>query len=204
MQTPSLHALHPGRLGRPVAPTAGQPYEGENWQLIFEESYLDAGPAGPRVCIEVTLRGQAPGQADATDGSQHELMDAITAKLGPVFAADASHNWQLANSSWNVQCSDHSRSYASWKFFADLVKQRWDMVKASHIPGGDTSAFLRLAFGRATRALPLELAGLEYTWMQDPNQPSQEGQRVVWLLTKPSGVQGALGAARRYLGGGPR
>lgn len=211
MQTPPLHALDVKRLTwvqhapRRPAPTDGQPYEGEDWQLIFEERYY-AGPVGPRVCIEIKLRGKAPGQADATDGSQYKLMDAITAVFGPVFAAAEDLQWQLTSSAWNVQCSDHSRSYADWKFNANLgAKARMDTGRNSYIPGGDTSVFLRLAFGRATRALPLELAGLEYTWKLDPNQPSQEGQRVVWLLTKPAGLQGFLAGARRsVLGGGPR
>lgn len=165
------------------------------------------GPAGPRVSIIIQLRNSAPGHADASDGSQYNLMDAVTEKFAPVFKQDERLMWQLEPSAWKILCSEKTKSYAEWRFYADLNRSAYrseDLARMpSLIPGGSTDEFLHLAFGAATRALPVELAGGEYTWKQDPDEPSKEGRRVVWLLSRPEGIQGALGSARRYLGGGP-
>jgi hypothetical protein len=206
MNLPSLNQLNPHTLGRlersrpgHSAPVDAPAYTGAPWRLVFEEQQIERRDGEVDVCVGVTLSNQAPGYANARDGSQRALTDALSEK----FAAAFEKPWELRDSGWKTVCSDPTRSFGEWRFCATeraLNAAMEGVDQASRIPGGTTEAFLRLAFGVATRALPVELAGVEYTWKRDSSVPNQEGQRVSWLLTKPEGVQGVLGAARQMLG----
>merc|ERR1739848_789016 len=132
---------------------------------------------------------------DAGDGSQHALMDALSKKFRVAFTKP----WKLKYNGWKTVCTSPTDSFGEWQYCATelaLDEATEGADQPSRIPGGTTEAFLRLAFGVATRAFPIELAGVEYTWKPDPSVPSQEGQRVTWLLTKPEGFQGLTGAVR--------
>jgi hypothetical protein len=205
MDLPPLNRLAPHAL-RPSAPAPidAPAYEGQPWSLVFEEQTLTRGPVGPRVCISIQLRNQARGHADATDGSQMKLMDALTKKFVPIFSADTNTKWQLQSKAWKILCSDKTQSFAEWKFVTDVgMRSAKAEGRSSWIPGGATGEFLKLAFEATVGALPVELAGREYTWKQDPNQPSQEGARVVGLLAPAEGLESVLGGGRRLLKGRP-
>lgn len=201
MSLPSLNQLNPhtlGRLGHVLpghsAPVDAPAYTGAPWSLVFEERRY-----GESVCVNIALRNRAPGHANARDGSQRTLMDALAQKFGAAFQ----NPWTLKYGGWKTVCSSPKDSFGEWEYCATeraLNEAMASVGQPSRIPGGTTDAFLRLAFEAPVGAFPVELAGVEYTWKLDPSVPNQEGQRVSWLLAKPEGVQGFLGAARQVLG----
>lgn len=212
MLTPPLHALDARNLRPPDAtPTDAPAYAGAPWYLQFTEQEVPLRSGRRKVCVIIKLYNETPGHANARDGSQYELADAITAAFGPVFAKDADRlNWEYdtenARRPWRKVCDMKTMSFGRWKFDALLPvgaskKQR---SLNSWIPGGSTREFLGLAFDMSMRYLPIELAGKEYTWKEKNDGGNQEGTRVTWMLTEPEGGQRYLGGARRLLSGEPR
>lgn len=211
MDTPSLHSLHPDRL-RP-APTGTRAYTGAPWTLQFKEEALYSPTGAPRVCIEIKLmnntdRGPGTGDrgANADDGSQIRLMDAITERFGPKFTTDRDFEWvPESGGEWHVLCSDHKQSYGYWKWYTDLDDGNIQLAKdrtarnSSLIPGGSTFEFLKLAFDGWGLINVVELAGKHYQFSQPKGLPNQEGVWVVWQLGQPSGATEV--ARRGFLGG---
>tara|TARA_B110000902_G_scaffold99209_1_gene117319 strand:- start:22 stop:663 length:642 start_codon:yes stop_codon:yes gene_type:complete len=210
MLTPPLHALDSRRLRPPeAAPTDAPAYTGEPWTVTFkEELIMDAMRNGPRVCIVITLNNRADGAANSTTNYQWSLAMSLTEKFGRAFARDERLEWTYdkegSNHPWRHVCDQPTESYARWKFDARLpADQRKEQLGFnSWIPGRSTRDFLGLAFDMGLRLMPVTLAGREFTWMEKSGEGNQEGERVVWILTKPEGLQHLMGAGRRFLSGG--
>lgn len=204
LETPSLHALAPHHLRRPAA-TDASPYEGHAWNLEFRES-LESGPIGPRRYISILLKNTGRGGANAIDGSQHALLQALTDKFVPVFRNDSDFKWVVhTDGSWNTNCTDKTHSFGHWRFYTDLMR---DAAKAtasdgrvSLIPGGTTFNYLKKAFDAPMGLVRVvELAGLDYQWLQNEGMTANEGAFVVWTLAQPSGKTDFV--RRHFLGGG--
>lgn len=205
--TPSLHALHPERLrppgGAEPAPTDAPEYTGAPWTLIFEETGM-TGPVGPRICIEIRLGNRARGYADASDGSQYKLLDALTDKFDAVFQAELELRWQQGERGWRVLCSDHTMSFGQWKYYADLGNRTLPSDRMSWIPGLTSGEFLKRAFADRAPGGPITLAEQDYGWSQG-NGPQQQGSRTTWKLGEPKFLQSLVGnLVRRFMGNNPQ
>ena len=163
------------------------------------------GPVGPRVTIDIKLMNKDKGYADATDGSQYELMKALTAKFAPVFAGDKDFKW-VGTNDWNTVCKFPDQSFAHWKYYTDLLDtesvERAQDGRPSLIPGQTTLEFLKQAFNVPVGLVRVvELAGKDYQFSQPKDAPASEGSWVVWELGRPEGV---TDFARRAFFGGQR
>jgi hypothetical protein len=129
------------------------------WNLSFTERVEPEGATGFKHVVHITAGG---GIVDR----QVPMLAALNERFNPVFENDG---WTASMYSGELftTCRDHRMSTLQWKVWKSIADQKMPaggIPTVSMMPGGSVGGFLYMALG----ALPVDLAGVNFSWRQNP------------------------------------